>query len=217
MKPKVQVPVFVAAVLLLAMTLMLLGGASAKAAEPAEFLIPLPYGSFDAAEPMNVDNLWMDLDPENPYGLGRLPSASAGDAIYPFALWTGISRGLVQTIGNATLLSLEMWRQPGGAHGGSPDFAITPREAKDLWGRPFYFEELTAFNPHIGAGSYTSSWFTGYDASLLGAGDYTIRFTLAFKHTTIDLWGGYFEGQHAPVRMLTGEPLEFWLWFTITE
>jgi len=221
MKAKKPLLLFVLTLVLLALALVLPAVASAGG---INFYIPTARGSSDPDAPDAYNDRIRDGFYDDGIiiwgGYGRLPSASpsVGDQVFLRCGWAGYGKGRIQTAPNYMIISMEVWKQTGGAHEGDPDLTITPEQAKAYWGQAMVKEpDGSPFNPNIGAKLYVIYW--DVELTPLAAGDYTVHFTFDFKHPTTDLgWYPEFfpDGQHKPYKILPGSGGDSWFWFTIT-
>jgi len=216
MKAKKPFLLFPLTLALLALALLLPSVASAG---QIDFYIPTAYGSGDSSAPQPYNERIINGGPGIVPGYGRLPSAQADDRVFLRCGWAGFRLGYVKTAPNYVLFSMEVWREPAGAHTGDPFLAITVDEAKAYWGEVELVENPgEPFNPNIKAKAYVRYW--NVPLIPLEAGDYTVHFTHDFKHSNTDL-GGYPEffpdGQHKPYMILPGSGGESWFWFTVED
>jgi hypothetical protein len=222
MKAKKALPVLLLTLALLALALLLPAAASAQSTEPIDFLMPPAYGSTEAANPTNMNELLLDQAFED--YRGRLPSAAAGDTLWMYFGWFMFTRGAAQTAPNYVLETIEIWKQKAGAHEGAPDITITPQQARAFWwgadlvDTEFWVTPPVGFNPKIGAKIYVNWWV--WEMLPLEAGDYTVHWQQAFKHPRVDLWGGFYGNVKKPYTIRPGDPystVSLWSWFTVTQ
>lgn len=114
----------------------------------------------------------------------------AETAIWVTTGWFGAARGRVQTVPLYIKEKLSI--------NGDPVVA-TFADGRRLW-TPIYVTEGEPFNPHMGVKVYSTDWMASL--GVLPSGTYDGLQSERLTHVTTDLLGGYFEGQHSPVKIM---------------
>ena len=149
----------------------------------------------DGAYIYPYDGTWVDVAGGeivaiNPAGM-PIP---AGTAEFVAVGWLGASYGLVKTV--------PLYLQYKFTLNGAP---VVPTFAagKAVWSVVYREPDAgPTFNPRMGVKTYGIDWWVSL--GVLPVGSYDLVFTERFTHTTTDLLGGYFDGQHSPVMFKAG-------------
>jgi hypothetical protein len=222
---KLRKPLLLIVLTVALLVLALILPATASARPGIWFLIPLDYGSSDPTNPTNLNDLLLDPTFEDYRGV--LPSAQVeGDTTDLYYRWITWRQGQAQTLFNYRINdAVEIYRSaPGGGFSSSPDdllIRLTPEQTKAFWldAENWGKNPGLTFNGKIQAPFYGRWWYwepVGVLYPPLVAGDYTVHLRFELKRPFLDMWGGYYQGQHHPYKYPAGT-YDFWSWFTVTE
>jgi hypothetical protein len=174
--------------LLLALVLAVPAFGFATTPPDGVYLWPYDGGSWGTVVDGQMTEVW------NPPGT-PIP---AGTDVYIGSGWITYTKGLARNLPSYMLYKVA-------PTGDAAHPLVTYAQGKTYWSVPYQDPEAMAayppFNPRIGAKQWTRDWWCPLPAT---DGSHELSLWENFTHTSTDLCGGYFEGQHHPVMFRAG-------------